>query len=393
MKYIYNSVFVSVLGSLVLGSSCSQFTKKQEAASRVTGKEVGKSDSMNGLQITGSEEIAMIRYQIFNANVDGSLGSLIQSPPNTNPNVPNVIVNKGSRLIVRTQMRDLRSVSLPKGVYSAYHNMKISNPDGSADRRLTLDWGEYTQFEIPKTVVLGGTFAIQFASSSTSARTAPIGISFAYGKLDMTVVAASVQAALGSLNSIGPGNVIVYPLPDISTASDYKFGINFTGVKSHTNVTEILSLAPNSNGLKDQYGNPSYPSFLRNTASPLDVNVTSVARKHIAKSLLSGAGYVQTPSGALVERSATQPFDLITGLGGFLSQTSPIATPQEATNFVNIVDTRFDATAVGKVVLSGESTGANAKLGVAVFGDSPVEPSTYLKDSQMILPQAFIEVK
>ena len=361
-------------------TSCSVVNKNTEAPSRVKNDEPLVGTDRSSLNIA-NDKIAMVRYKFFAINADGSTGSEIKNLANSSPKSPNISIKRGSKIIIRTQMLDLRSQ--PLGIFSAYHNMNLVNPDNAASRRLTLDWGEYTQLEIPKSTVAGGRFVVKFGARETP----PIAPVFVRGSISQIETASKIRDALAALSNIGVGNIRVNPIQFAAGDSDFKFGISFTGNKSITDVLEVFSVkAPSL--LRDRFGKTIQARFLRSSVSLLDPNVTSVARRHTSSGSKS---YSVLPAGVVIERDSKQPFDTVASLGGVVNSLTKLQI-EEVLNSVDVVDVRFVATAAGVVKIHGTTLSPGSKLGIGVFESSSRAASKYLTTDQLVLPEGTVNI-
>ena len=122
----------------------------------------------------GLGELAEIRYQFFSVNADGTAGTQLPDP-NPNNLIPEAIIGTGERVIVRTQIKDLRTPS-PAGVFSAYHELTYANADSTTTEKLQLQWGEFDRLDIQSNV-RGGTFTLTYGAETT----APIAVAFTNG--------------------------------------------------------------------------------------------------------------------------------------------------------------------------------------------------------------------
>ncbi|HUP80994.1 MAG TPA: dockerin type I domain-containing protein, partial [Pirellula sp.] len=188
----------------------------------------------------GVGELAQIRYKFFSVNADGTAGAEL-ADPNPNDLIPEATIGTGDRVIVRTQMLDLRS--MPQGVFSAYHDLSYTNADGTAAEKLEFQWGEYNQIDIGN-AVRGGTFTIKFGTETTG----PISPAFFQGGggtliYDGDGTAVNIRNALQALPSVGAGNVSVRLLNSSTTS---RFGINFIGRLAHMDLPNSLQVGTNS---------------------------------------------------------------------------------------------------------------------------------------------------
>lgn len=322
----------------------------------------------------GVGEKAQVRYKFFSVNADGTAGTELPDP-NPFDQVPEASIGIGDRIIVRTQMADLRSdAGNPQGVFSAYHDLSYTNADGSAAEKLQFQWGEYNQIDIGNSV-RGGTFTIKFGTQTT-APIAPAFITTGTGVkiYDATGTATNIRNGLQALSSIGTGNVTVRTLTNSSTS---RFGVNFIGSLAHVDVPDVLEVG--TNNLVDGAVPPVAVSLTigQNTADPgLDL-VASVARNNFLKSANAfgtetGLEYINGLDGRLLPAVAGSPTRTITLLGGFSNKNSLKLV--EAVEFVSVVDTLFKGTSVGIINLSANTSPPPASgssgnnLGIALYG-------------------------
>ena len=322
----------------------------------------------------GVGEKAQVRYKFFSVNADGTAGTELPDP-NPNDLIPEATIGRGERIIVRTQMADLRTdAGNPQGVFSAYHDLSYTNADGTTAEKLQFQWGEYNQIDIGSSV-RGGTFTIKYGTQTT-APIAPAFITTGTGVkiYDAAATATNIRVALQSLSSIGAGNVTVKTLTNASTS---RFGVNFVGSLAHTDVPDILEVG--TNNLVDGAVPPVAVSLTigQNTADPsLDI-VASVARNNALKAANAfgtetGLEYINGLDGRLLPAVAGSPTRTITLMGGFSNKNSLKLV--EAAEFVSVVDTLFRGASVGTVNLTANtspppasgSTGNN--LGIALYG-------------------------
>ncbi len=340
----------------------------------------------------GVGELAQIRYKFFSVNADGTAGAEL-ADPNPNDLIPEATIGTGDRVIVRTQMLDLRA--LPQGVFSAYHDLSYRNDDNTAAEKLEFQWGEYNQVDIGN-AVRGGTFTIKFGTETTAA-ISPAFFQGGGGTLiyDGDGTGVNIRNALQALPSIGAGNVSVRLLNSTTTS---RFGINFIGRLAHTDLPNSLQVGTNS--LVDGSSVAVSLAIGQNTADPsLDI-VASVARNHrlnndfvVGGSTVTGVKYINGLDGRLKTPVANSPTRTITLMGGFSDKN--LLDIREASSFVNVVDTLFKAAAPGKINLSGDtspppaagSTGNN--LGLALYGTTPVQ---YLASSVVVLPTGILNI-
>ncbi len=340
----------------------------------------------------GVGEQAQVRYKFFSVNADGTAGTEL-TDPNPGDGIPEANIGTGERIIVRTQMLDLRSS--PQGVFSAYHDLSYTNADGTAAEKLQFQWGEYNQIDIGSSV-RGGTFTIKFGNETT----APIAPAFFTGGggtqiYDNVGTGVNIRNALQALPSIGAGNVAVRLL---TSETSSRFGVNFIGALAHTDVANSLQVGTNS--LVDGVPNPITLTIGQNSADPsLDI-VASVARnsnlnndfRDGTNTLVTGVKYINGLDGRLKTPVANSPTRTITLMGGFADKNK--LDIREASSFVNVVDTLFKGATVGRINLNGDTspppvagTSGN-NLGIALYGGL----AQYLTSSVVLLPTGIINI-
>ena len=344
----------------------------------------------------GVGEKAQVRYQFFSVNADGTAGTLL-TDPNPNDGIPEANIGTGERIIVRTQMLDLRSdLNNPQGVFSAYHDLSYTNLDNSSTEKLEFQWGEYNQIDIG-TTVRGGSFTIKFGSATTTAISPAFFTSGSGAKIyNAAETAINIRNAIQALPSVGAGNVSVRVLTNSSSS---RFGVNFIGSLAHTDVASILEVG--SNNLVDGSNVAVTLTIGQNSADPsLDI-VASVARNSNlnndftdnSNTRVTGVKYINGLDGRLKTPVAGSPTRTITLMGGF-SDKSNLNQQFEASVFVNVVDTLFKGSSVGRIQLQADtspppaagSTGNN--LGIALYGGV----AQYLTSSVVILGTGFINI-
>ncbi len=340
----------------------------------------------------GVGEQAQVRYKFFSVNADGTAGTEL-TDPNPNDGIPEANIGRGERIIVRTQMLDLRTT--PQGVFSAYHDLSYTNADGTPAEKLEFQWGEYNQIDITNSL-RGGTFTIQYGTATT----APIAPAFFTGGgggqiYDEVGTATNIRNALQALPSVGAGNISVRNLTSEST---FRFGVNFVGALAHTDVANALTVG--SNNLLDGSNNPITLTIGQNSADPsLDI-VAAVARNNNLNNdyrdgtnqLVTGVKYTNGLDGRLKAPVANSPTRTVTLMGGFANKNR--LDIREASSFVNVVDTLFKGAEIGRINLSGDTSPPPAagssgnNLGIALYGGL----AQYLTSSVVLLPSGIINI-
>ena len=340
----------------------------------------------------GVGETAQVRYKFFSVNADGTAGTELPDP-NPNDGIPEATIGTGERIIVRTQMADLRDT--PQGVFSAYHDLSYTNTDGSTAEKLEFQWGEYNQIDIGNTV-RGGTFTIKYGTQTTADIAPAFFISGTGARIyDAAGTATNIRNALQALSSIGTGNVTVRTLTNASTS---RFGVNFVGSLAHTDVPNVLEVG--TNNLVDGSNVGISLVIGQNSADPsLDLVATVARNSNLNNDFNDGTGvqagvkYINGLDGRLLPAVAGSATRTITLMGGFSNKNS--LNPQfEAANFVNVVDTLFKGSSVGRIALAANtspppaagSTGNN--LGIALYGGL----AQYLTSNVVLLGTGFINI-
>ncbi len=344
----------------------------------------------------GAGELVQIRYKFFSVNADGTAGTELPDP-NPSDLVPEANIGTGERVIVRTQMIDLRGA--PQGVFSAYHDLSYTNVDtvNPASEKLEYQWGEYNQIDIGSSV-RGGTFTIKFGPGATDV-TGPIAPAFRTGGsgaqiYDAALTAVNIRNALSV--PFGSGNISVRVLT--STTSS-RFGVNFIGNLAHTDVPNTLEVGVN--GLVDGANQPISLTIGQNTADPSQDVVAAVGRKHNLDNnfvdntgtTVTGVKYLNGPDGVLKTPVVGSPTRTITLMGGFSDKNSldPIF---EAAEFLNVVDTLFKGTSVGRIRLDGNTSpppppnSSGDNLGIALYGGQAI----YLTSTAVVPGIGFLNI-
>ena len=388
---------LSIAASL-LTVACSPGNLKQSLTSRLSGKSNGDS-SAEDLQITdstvagcstsGSPELVKLNYRFFALNSDGSTGNELIYNKRAD-GIPEASVSIGSQVIIRTQMKDCRPA--PTGIFSAYHDMTLSNLDGSAAQRLDYAWGEFNQIEMAYEIK-AGSFKLMLDSIPTGA-ISPVFFDGYRGKVfDEAATASRIRIALETHPRVGKGNVLVSAA---TSSAMIRFGIIFTGMKSRRDMP-ALSIV--SNSLVDGNGKQVAASVSKNSIDPSQSIVSSAGRRHSLKNeypnasgaSLMGQSYSETPGGFLRPIATMATARTVSMLGGTSNKNK--LSFREAGMTVNVVDAVFVATKAGQVKISGSAPNSAApgpKLGIALFGDAG-KPK-YLSDSQLKLPTGLINV-
>lgn len=336
----------------------------------------------------GLGELAEIRYQFFSVNADGTAGTQLPDP-NPNNLIPEAIIGTGERVIVRTQIKDLRTPS-PSGVFSAYHDLSYSNADNSTNEKLQLQWGEFNRLDIQSNV-RGGTFTLTYGAETT----APIAVAFTNGIYSISGTATNIRNAIQALPSVGTGNVKVSVL-----SSNFSFGINFIGDRARTNFVDPVI---GSNNLTGGSGEAVTLAVVGQTnPSPTNTDVAKVARNHNLSNgtFIDGTGqdvpvtrYTNGQDG-VAKSDVPASKRTVTLLGGF-SSSSNFLDPSVASQFLNVVDVLFKGAEGGTINFVGETSPlptqggtSSDNLGVALFGARAV----YLTAAEMILPTATLTI-
>ncbi len=337
--------------------------------------------------------LVRVRYKFFSVNADGTAGTEL-SDPNPDDAIPEATIGTNERVILRTQMVDLRSPA--QGVFSAYHEISYTNSDGSAGEKLQYQWGEYNQIDLGLGV-FGGTFRIQYGAEVTG----PISPGIftdpdtQLQSYDPDLTAINIRNAIQALPSVGAGNVVVDALDQRTTS---RFGVNFIGALAHTDVPNSLTAGPNN--LVDRGGAPVTLVIGQNTADPSVGLVASVGRKHdLNNDFIDGTGrpatgvqYINGTDGRLKTPLANSAVNTITLVGGFADKS--VLAIQEARSFRNVVDVLFKGAAPGIINFTGDTSpipqagSSGNNLGIAVFGGL----AQYLTSSMVILPTGILNI-
>ncbi len=256
----------------------------------------------------GVGELASIRYQFYAANPDGTpnLNRLLGQTDGATP--PVIDIGVGEQIVIRTQVNDLRNQNIANplrryGVFSAYHDLRYENLDGSTEEKLELMWGEYNEVFIP-TSVTSGSFQLQFAATAeTPARTVQINPAFvAAGGLDFAATRVAIFNALQT--AFGTGTIRI---ADRSPVRDgfLGFGFNFQRNLSRLNIGD----ATIANNTLSASGIPVTPQYTNDAnPSPSALRTTTPARNHALRNsfvnafgntISSGVSYIDGPDGTI----------------------------------------------------------------------------------------------
>jgi len=333
----------------------------------------------------GVGELAEVRYRFFSVKADGTADQEL-TDPTPNNGITEAVIGTGDRVIIRTQIKDLRAPT-PSGVFSAYHDLSFTNADGSTDEKLQLQWGEFNQLDVLNNV-RSGTFTLTYGTETT----APIAIAFNNGIYSANGTVTNIRTAIQALPSVGTGNVRVSSL---NSPTSFRFGINFIGQRARTNFVDPVVGANNLSS--DGSGAVTLTVTGQANPDPTSDLVSRVARNHNLDNgtFIDGTGtespvtrYTNGPDGVLKSNtpSATRTMTL---LGGFSSVTS-FLDPSVASRFLNVVDVLFVGGGAGVINLNGDTSplpqpgAAGDNLGIALFGARAV----YLTSTEVILPTA-----
>ncbi len=332
------------------------------------------------------DPLVRVRYKFFSVNADGSAGTELPDP-NPNDAIPEATIGTNERVILRTQMVDLRSPA--QGVFSAYHEISYANADGSPAEKLQYQWGEYNQIDIGSGV-FGGTFRVQYGAELTG----PISPGIftdpdtGFKSYDPDLTAVNISNAIQALPSVGSGNARVEKLDQRTTS---RFGVNFVGALAHTDVPN--SLTAGANNLVDRAGAAVTLVIGQNTADPSIGLVASVGRNHAGLNNNDGTvQYINGVDGRLKAPVANSPKQTLTLVGGFADKS--VLTLPEARSFRNVVDVLFKGAAAGTINFTGDTSpipeagSSGNNLGIAVFGGL----AQYLTSSMVVLPTGVLNI-
>jgi hypothetical protein len=337
----------------------------------------------------GVGEQVEVRYKIFSVNADGTAGAEL---PDSNPATaaPDAIISTGQRVIIRTQMADLRP-GTPQGVFSAYHDLSYTNADGSTDEKLLFQWGEFNQLDIQNNA-RAGTFTIRYGTETT----APISLAFNGNIYNAAGTVANIRNAIAALPSVGTGNVRVSTL---NSTTSFRFGINFIGNLARTNFVDPVIA---SNNFDTSGGTVDVTITGQTNPDPSSDLVARVARNHNLDNgtfVDPGTGevvpvtrYTNGPDGILRPADGTAKRTI--GLLGGFATSQTFLDPSVASSFLNIVDVLFVAGSAGVVNLNGNTSPlpqpgqAGDNLGIALYGAR----AQYLTDAAVILPSGTITI-
>jgi hypothetical protein len=337
----------------------------------------------------GVGELVEVRYKFFSVNADGTAGAEL---PDSNPATlgPDAVISTGQKIIVRTQMADLRP-GTPRGVFSAYHDLSFTNADGLTNEKLQMQWGEFNQLDIQNNA-RNGTFTIQYGSQTT----APISLAFNGNIYNAQGTVANIRSAIEALPSVGTGNVRVSTL---NSNTSFRFGINFVGQLARTNFVDPTIA---SNNFDTVGGAVAVTITGQANPDPSLDSVARVARNHNLNNgtfVDPGTGevvpvtrYTNGPDGVL--RTSTGTSTRTIGLLGGFATSQSFLDPTVASSFLNVVDVLFVGAGSGLINLSGTTsplpepgqTGDN--LGIALYGAQ----AQYLPSSMVVLPTGTITI-
>jgi large repetitive protein len=338
----------------------------------------------------GVGELVEVRYKFFSVNADGTAGTELPDPTPNNGQ-PDAVIGTGDRVIVRTQIKDLRSPT-PLGVFSAYHDLTFKNDDNAATEKLQLQWGEFNQLDIQNNV-RGGTFTIRYGSETT----APIAVAFTNGIYSASGTSANIRNAIQALPSVGTGNVRVSSLTSTGT---FRFGISFIQNLARVNfVNPVIG----SNNLNDGAAGAVTLTILgQDNPDPADDTVARVARNHNLDNgtfedntgqQVAVTRYTNGPDGTLKVSGTDPSLRTMTLLGGFAT-SSDFLNSQVASSFLNVVDVLFKASTPGVIDFAGKTSPPPApgqsgdNLGIALYGAR----AEYLTSAQVLLPKGSITI-
>lgn len=337
-----------------------------------------------------------VKYELYRANADGSIGTLIPDDNTATPE-PDAVIGTGERIIVRTTMTDLRRPAThggatPRGVFSAYHDLNFTNADGSAAEKLQLQWGEFNRLTLSQSIT-GGSFTLRYGTQTTAA-ISPVFDEF--GILDNEATRSLIQTRLAAL--FGANNVRV-SFAEAPSTSKPDYAINFIGTLARTDITPEGVVA--SDNLTGGTG-ARVTLTTRVNPSPVQDEVARAAMNHNVNNgtTTTGTGtvdivrYTNGSAGSLLDADPLTPSKrTIRKLGGFANTTSELS-PQIATRYLGVVDTLFVGAQPGIINLNGTITplptgGSGDNLGIAVFGARAV----YLTASEVVLPSGTITIR
>jgi large repetitive protein len=356
----------------------------------------GKAEGENGA-------LAGLRYRFFRANPDGTPGAELKDDVIANNGQLDIEVNVGDRIIVRTEVTDLRmpgsATQPPTGVFAGYHDINLTNSDGSAQERLRFQWGEFNQLTFDSRVN-GGSLTLRYDTPSGEVRRAVI-----------TPALNSSGTAISTLNTIpriktalegifGAGNVGVFAA-DLVNPSRPDFRISFTGNASRQDIfPEGVIEADNLTTRNNEVVPDRVVLLTQSSPNPAtDKRVTRAGLNHSIDNgrFDNGTGPTDNPrfvsgqEGILIGVGTAKT--TLRSVGGFVNLTNP--QPEEvATSYLGVVDAIFQADAAGLVNLAGTISplsgveGEAVSTGIALLGAQ----NRYLIATEVILPTASINI-
>jgi hypothetical protein len=348
--------------------------------------------------------VAGVRYRFFRANADGTIGAELADVISGN-NQPDVEVNVGERLIVRTEITDLRSIAnntgTPVGVFAGYHDLNYSNdptdPSNNGDltaERLRFQWGEFNRLTFDPTVN-GGSVTLRYDSASGEVRRATItpALNTSNTAINAANTIPRIRTALEGI--FGTGNVGVFSA-DVVNPSNADFRISFTGSRSRTDISPEGFIE--SDTLTTRTPVTTKVTLVTQVAPnpATDKVVTRAGLNHNINNGVDLDGnqkprFTSGPEGTLLGVGTTKT--TLRSIGGFVNLTSN-QTEDVATSYLGVVDSLFQASVAGFVKLDGTISplggveGNAVSTGIALLGAQ----NRYLVASEVVLPTASIRI-
>ncbi len=343
-------------------------------------------------------KLVEVKYEFYRVNPDGTAGDLIPDADLSTPDVNDAIISKNEKIIVRTTMKDLRSLATshtnPRGVFSAYHDFHYTNEDGSTSEKLQLQWSDYFRIKF-STLTFGG--SVTFGWGAQSVTVNPV---FAFGEIDPEATLTAVRTAMNSL--FGADNVRVQPFEPFQPGTPLKnaeYEVHFRNNLARQDVTPNLAVV--ADNLQVAGAGPGIELTTVSNVTPANDFVAAGALEHNVDngSITNSAGtspiirYTNGPAGILLD--STNATQTLQRLGGFANVTAS-QSAAIATRFLGVVDTLFVGSEEGLVRLSGTATqitsGATGNnLGIALFDDSG-NRAEYLGPDQILFREATVRI-
>lgn len=348
--------------------------------------------------------VAGLRYRFFRANADGTPGAELPDVI-TATSQPDVEVNVGERLIVRTEITDLRSLAnntgTPVGVFAGYHDLNYANdptdPSNGGDltaERLKFQWGEFNRLTFDPTVN-GGSVTLRYDSASGEQRRATItpALNGSGTAINAANTIPRIKTALEGI--FGVGNVGVFAA-DVVNPSNADFRISFTGNSSRRDISPEGFIESENLTTRTPVTTKVTLATQTSPNPATDKVVTRAGLNHSINNGLDLDGnqkprFTSGPEGTLLGAGTART--TLRSVGGFVNLTNN-QTEDVATSYMGVVDSLFEASIAGFVKLDGTISplggveGNAVSTGIALLGAQ----NRYLVASEVVLPTASIRI-